>query len=192
MNQSKNQFSEQDSLQVIHDMINKAKKDLGDHSFYPILWGWVVLVGSIVNYLLLEYTTFERPWLAWLVVFVGIIGSAVKGYNVEKRNGATNYTSSIVMMIWVMFLINYFILLPFMSVINYMITPLILLMAGGSLVLTGFVTKFKPFYYSGIFVWITAIAAFLFTGSVQLLICATAALFGILIPGYILKNKEYL
>jgi len=35
-----------------------------------------------------------------------------------------------------------------------------------------------------------AIVAFMFVGAIQLLICAAAALFGILIPGYILQNKE--
>ncbi len=190
MDQSKEYFNEQESLKVIHEMIDKAKKDLGSQAFYPILWGWVVLIGSIGHYVLLEYIAFGRAWLAWLVIFIGIIGSIVKGINSSKKSGAANYTSSIVAMIWVIFLVNYFILLPFLDVINYMITPLVLLMTGGSIVLTGFATKFKPFYYSGIFVWLMTIAAFLLPRSPQLLICAATALFGILIPGYILKIKE--
>lgn len=102
MDQTKEEFNERESLKIIHEMINKTKQDLSDQAFHPILWGWVVLAGSIGSYILLEYSI-AQPWLAWLVVFIGIIGSAAKGYKAGKKTGATNYSGNIMAMIWVIF-----------------------------------------------------------------------------------------
>lgn len=190
MEHSKESINEQESLKIIHEMISKAKNDLSDQAFYPILWGWVVLIGSIGHFVLLQYTSFEKPSLIWLIIIVGIIGSIAKGFSQRKDTGATTYANSIIAMIWVVFLINYFILLPFIDEINFMITPIILLMAGGSIFLSGFTVKFKPFYFGGIFAWLMAIVAFIVTVQYQLLVCAAAMLFGLLIPGYILKSRE--
>ncbi len=190
MEQSKETFNKKESLQVIHEMISRAKKDLSDHAFYPILWGWIVLIGSIGHFLLLKYSSFNQPELIWLIIIIGIVGSVAKGFNQRKTTGASTYAGSIIALIWGIFLINYFILLPFLSEINYMVTPIILLMAGGSIVLSGFVLKFKPFYFGGIFAWLMAVAAFLVSVELQLLASAGAVLFGLLVPGYILKNRE--
>lgn len=88
------------------------------------------------------------------------------------------------------FLVSYFTLIPFMSVINYEVTPVILLMVAGAIFLSGFVIKFKPFYFGGIFTWLMAIVAFLFTQDIQFFATAASAVFGLLIPGYILKNRK--
>ncbi len=190
MNQPKESFNEQESLKVIREMISKAKQDLSDQAFYPILWGWIVFIGSIGHFLLLISTSFNRPWLIWTIVVIGIIGSFAKGFTSAKKTGAMNYSGTAVGVIWGVFLINYFLLVPFIANINFMITPIVLLMAGGSLVLSGFVLKFNPFYLGGIISWIAAAIAFLFTPEIQLLASAAAALFGLLVPGYILKNRE--
>ena len=81
-------------------------------------------------------------------------------------------------------------MLPFIDKINFMITPIVLLMAGGSIFLSGFVVKFNPFYWGGIFAWVMAIIAFIVSIELQLLASAAAVLFGLLIPGYILKYRE--
>ncbi len=190
MDRSKESLSEQESLQLIREMISKAKNDLSNQAFYPILWGWVVLIGSLGHFLLLRYTAFEHPYIVWLIIFVGIIGSVIKGFSERNTTKTVTYASSVIAMIWVIFLVNYFILIPFIAKINFLITPIILLMSAGSIFLSGFVLKFKPFYWGGIFTWIMAVAAFIVSSDIQLLASATAVLFGLLIPGYILKYRE--
>ena len=183
-------LNERESLQLIREMIDKAKNDLGAQAFYPILWGWIVLIGSLGHFLLLRHSSFERPYMVWLIIIIGIIGSIAKGYNQRKTTSASTYSSTIVAVVWVVFLVNYFILLPFIDEINFLVGPIVLLMSGGSIFLCGFILKFKPFYFGGIFTWIMAIVAFMVSMEFQLLVSAAAVLFGLLIPGYILKNGK--
>lgn len=190
MEKSHELSNERESLQLIREMIDKAKSDLGAQAFYPILWGWIVLIASIGHFLLLQFTTVERPYLIWLIIVFGIIASVVKGYSQRNSKTSSTYSSTIVGMVWGTFLVNYFILLPFIAEINYQIGPLILLMVGGSIFLCGFILKFKPYYLGGVFTWIMAIVAFMVAREFQLLASGAAVLFGLLIPGYILKNRK--
>ena len=39
-----NQMSHEDSLRIIKNMIQSAKNDFEDDSFYYLFWGWLVFV----------------------------------------------------------------------------------------------------------------------------------------------------
>lgn len=184
------EITEQQSLHLIREMIEKAKNDLSNQSFYPILWGWIVLIGSLGHFLLLRFDLTEKPYMIWLIIIIGMIASAVKGYNERNNTSTGTYSGTIVAMVWVIFLVNYFLLLPFLDQINYLMGPLVLLMSGGSIFLCGFVLKFRPFYLGGIFTWLMAVLAFNVSMELQLLVSAVAVLFGLLIPGYLLKNRK--
>lgn len=184
------ELNEVQSLQLIREMINRAKDDLGNQSFYPILWGWIVLIGSLGHFILLKYTDFERPYIVWAIILVGIVASFIKGYKERKNTSSGTYSGTIVAMVWGVFLINYFILVPFLGDSTYLIGSLVLLMAGGSIFLCGFILKFRPFYVGGIFTWVLAIFSFMVSVEYQLLASAVAVIFGLLIPGYLLKNRK--
>lgn len=183
-------MSGQQSLDLIHEMISRAKGDIRNKSFYFILWGWVIIAGSLGHYLLLEFSEVTHPEWAWAIIIVGIIASVAKGMKDRKERGVTTYSARVYVTIWITFLVNYFIILYFIAAINYYITPMVLVMAAAATFISGTIIKFSPLKWGAVFIWLMGIFAFLAALPYQLLITAVAIFGGYLIPAYLLKNKE--
>lgn len=177
-------------LQVIHQMITRAKGNIRNSSFYILLWGWIVTAGSLGHYLLLEFSNLAHPEWAWAVIIVGIIASIAKSIKDRQTSGVATYGGYLMAMIWVTFLINYFIILFFIAKINFYITPVVLVLTAGSVFLSGILLKFKPLKWGAGFIWVMGILAFMVSLPYQLLATSAAIVGGYLIPGYILKNSE--
>ncbi len=47
-------FNEQDSIRVITEMIENSKAKIKDNGFFYLLWGWLVLVASVTNTLIIS------------------------------------------------------------------------------------------------------------------------------------------
>jgi predicted permease len=72
-------FSPRQSLELIETMISKAKNSVADSSVYFLLWGWVVFVACITQYILKNVVKYERHDQAWFLVIIGIVGSIYLG-----------------------------------------------------------------------------------------------------------------
>lgn len=183
-------MSSDESLTIIRTMIAQAKGNFKANAFHFLLWGWIGLAGSIGHYILLEFTSVRYPQLVWLIVIIGITGSAYKRYKANRNSQAKSYTGNVYGMIWIAFFINYLILLVFIAKINFQITPLILLMAAGSTFISGSLMRFRPLQLGAFAIWIAGIIAFTVSLPYQLLITAVAILLGYLVPAYLLKNSK--
>lgn len=183
-------LSKEESLKLITTMINTAKGNIQESYIFFLIWGWLVMLSSLLHYGLLKFTSLEHPEMAWSIVIIGFFLSGWYGYKLGKSSQVKTYSDRIYSQIWLTFLISYFILLFFMKNINYNINPLIMIFAGGSTYLSGITIKFKPLIYGGIVLWITAIISFMLPGDLQLLSSAGGILLGYLVPGYMLKFKN--
>ncbi len=190
MKNNEKNFNPVESIKLIDDMINTAKGNIKDGSFYFLLWAWIVIAGSLGHYILLKFTNFEHPYIGWSVIFVGIILSMIHGFMQSKRDKVTSHFEKVYILIWFAFLISYFIIALFMSKINYQITPIVFIMSANATFLSGVIIKFKPLIFGGIFMWIASIVTFCLSPENQLLSIPVIVAFGYLIPGYILKYKE--
>lgn len=183
-------FDEQKNLDLITEMINRAKGNVQSEYVFFLIWGWIVALASFLHYILIKFTNFEHPEWAWLLIFLGVILSGWYGFKIGKRKHVKTYTDRIYGNIWLVFLINYFIVLFFMKDINYNVAPIILLLAGGSTYLSGIAIKFKPLIYGGIVLWVSAAICYVVPREVQPLVEGVSVLIGYLVPGYMLKYKN--
>ena len=190
-NPEKTPESSKESLAIIRSMIAKAKGNFRKNAFYFLLWGWVVLAGCLGHYLLLTFSNYSHPELAWAIILIGIIWSIIRGYR-DNTNQSTahSYPGNIYGIVWATFLVNYLILLFFLEQINYMITPIILLLAASSTFISGSLMHYRPLQYGAVAIWLAGIGGFLLSLQAQLLVTAGAILLGYLIPGYMLKNSK--
>ncbi|NQU32467.1 MAG: hypothetical protein HQ521_04465 [Bacteroidetes bacterium] len=187
---NKEKLQKEESFDLITEMINRAKGNIQSGYIFFLIWGWIIAIASLLNYILLEFTNYEHPEKAWFIIIIGIILSAWYGYKIGKNAKVHTYADKIYGQIWFVFFVNYIIVLVFMKVLNYNITPLILLLAGGSTYLSGIVIKFKPLIIGGLVLWGAAIICFLVPGEMQLLVSAISIILGYLVPGYILKSRN--
>ena len=79
----------------------------------------------------------------------------------------------------------------FLAEINYNIDAIVLVLAGNSTFLSGIVIRFRPLVYGGIAMWVGSILIFVVKPEeFDLLIGGVSALFGYIIPAYMLKTRQ--
>jgi hypothetical protein len=182
------QLTQEESFQIIQDMIAAAKKDVKSDSFIFLLWGWLVFVASISQFVMILLHVEPRVTsLPWLLMPLGGIIPAIYTMRRGKRNKTkTNVTESL-KYTWIAFSAALLIIIFFNGMNFLQVLPCIMVLYGMGLFLSGGALQFKPLIWGGVFCWICAIAGFEVQNIYQLLILAAAVLGGYIIPGYLLK-----
>ncbi|HKC34753.1 MAG TPA: hypothetical protein VKB95_01785, partial [Chitinophagaceae bacterium] len=84
-------FSAEQSLQVIQSMIQKAKQDVVSNSFYFLLWGWLVFITALLNFVLMKFTDIQQPYIVWNIMWLGVIASIIKGIKMGRSESVKTY-----------------------------------------------------------------------------------------------------
>lgn len=179
--------SHEESLQIINRMIDTARQHISDNGFHLLWWGWLVLIAALLQYALDRFTSFEQPFLSWLLMIPGAVVSFVYGRRQGRRAMVTSYTDQITLWAWVAVMISMIMVIVFGAKINYQITPLVLLFAGNATFITGWLLRFRPVRLGATALWGSAIAGFLVSPAEQPLVMAIAICLGYLWPGYLLR-----
>jgi hypothetical protein len=188
------QFDEQLSLKIIAEAIENAKSNFKDNGFFYLLWGWLVLCASLLEYGLLQFTSTPYHWLGWpIMMTVGGIVSGVYGYRLGKKATVKTIIDTSMIYLWSGFLISLLIIIV-IGIINHtswlMLNPLIIVLYGLGTFVSGGILKFKPLIVGGILAWLIAIVTFFTKSEVQLLLMAAAIIVSYLVPGYMLKHRN--
>ena len=121
---------------------------------------------------------YEKPYLAWMLMPVGGIISFIKGMREEKSQKVKTHLDEFMKHVLVAFLVSLFIVLGFMSKLGLSTYPLVMMVYGFWLYISG-----------GAINLVLTIAAFFVGFELQLLFLGMAVLLGYIIPGYILRNR---
>jgi len=187
------QFNEQESLKLIQEMIENAKSKLEASSFFYLLWGWLVLAGTLIHFGLL-YTHYAYPYLAWpAVMLAGLIGTAIGVRKSKNKAKTRTYLASSMGFLWAGFSIMLLFVLfsAMMGKISWsMSNILIIALYGLSTFASGGMINFRPLIYGGIFSWLIAIGSLFVAPQFTFISIALSIVVSYLIPGYLLRNKE--
>lgn len=205
-------MTEQESLQLISQMINKAKGSYHDSGIGPILWGSVITVCSLVTFFKIKFH-FDLPFDIWLLTLIAIIPQIFIVRREKKLNKARSHDETMMDYLWTCFGIAIFILIFINASIIRELTPVFesyieikgarpafnyssfsnsffLLLYGFPTIITGGYRNFKPMLYGGILCWVCCIISVYTTIDWDMLLTAIAAIGAWLIPGMILWNKN--
>lgn len=206
------EFSEKESLQLIHEMISKAKASYHETGIGPILWGSVITFCSLVTFAQVQFS-FNLPFDIWLLTLVAIIPQVIISVKESRKRKAVTYEDKAMSYIWTCFGISIFLLVnininlfahlnPILNDYeklkgiadagfnyNSYSTSLFLLLYGIPTIITGGITCVKPMLYGGILCWVCCIIS-VYTGiKTDLLLMALSATAMWLIPGIILRRR---
>lgn len=188
------QLDEQMSLRIISEAIENAKSNLQDNGFFYLLWGWLVLGASLIEYGLLMFSSTPYHWIGWPVLMtIGGIVSGIYGYRLGKRTKVRTYVDMSMIYIWYGFIISIMILLFAAALTEFsftLINPIIIVFYSLGTFVSGGILKFKPLVIGAIFSWVIAFVAFIVRDETQLLLMALAIVVSYLIPGYMLKYRN--
>ena len=181
----KTELSPEKSLAIISQMIEESKQSYKHHSFYFLLWGWLMIFAALTQYSLVEIN-YPYHYLGWIgFSVIGGVISAIQGSR-EKHIHKT-FADKVISYTWNGFVITMIITL--VAVVPSNPNPFVLLLAGLATFITGGITEFKGFIVGGIVFWVAAIISFRVDPQTSLLIYAFAMLVGYIIPGYLLKKS---
>ncbi len=187
-------FNEQDSIRVITEMIENSKSRIKDNSFFYLLWGWLVLIASITNFILLKMGYFNIAWIPWpILMFGGGIVSGIAGYRMGKKAKTKTMFDTTMAYLWSGFVITLFIILFVAASGNISwqaSNVLIIALYGLGTFVSGGILKFKPLIIGGVISWAIAVATLFVPEIYSLLMVALSIVVAYLVPGYLLKSKE--
>ncbi len=185
-------LSPEQSLQVIQSMINKTKQDMSDNSIYFLVWGWITFIACTGQFILKHFVKYEKHYMVWLLILVGIAFSIYQGRKQEKTQRVKTYVGDSMKYLWMGMGICFFVLSMILSKIGWdsAVFPFFIMMYGLGTFVSGNILQFRPLIIGGISAWVLAIGAAYVEYDYQMLFGAAAILISYIIPAYMFRFKN--
>lgn len=208
------QLSERESLLIIQQMISRAKNEFVDTGVGPILWGAVITVCSLVQFLQIQYD-FHLPFDIWLLALLAIVPQIYISVKEGRERKVKGWDQDVMSYVWICFGIGILIVNFINNVAANQLNPVLdeyrlltnktgihnfwsygtcylLFVYGYPTIVTGAARKFKLMIFGGIFCWVSAIISAFTVTKIDFLLMAFSATFAWLVPGIILRRKYLL
>ena len=186
------EFTPQESLSLIQSMINKTKQNMSDKSIYFLVWGWITFIACTAQFVLKHIYNYEKHYLVWWLIVVGIIFSAWYGNKEEKKQKVRTYVGDSIKYLWIGMGIAYFVLSMILSKYGWdkIVFPFFIMLYGLGTFISGNIIQFRPLVIGGITASVLAIVAAYVEYDYQMLFAAAAILLSYIIPAYMLRYKN--
>lgn len=193
--QTEKPFSELQSLQLIESMINRAKNQFSENGHLYLLWGWVILICSIGQFILSEIFHSRFSYQIWLVTWLAVIYQIIYLARRKKKRKVRTYTEDILGGVWLAFVIT-MILFAFSlgsslqsAHVGRVFYPFLLTLYGLPTFLSGIILRFRPLITGGICCWCLSVFSSFVPAQYQVLLLGVAVIIAWIIPGYLMKKK---
>lgn len=181
-------FERNTNLQLIEEMIMTARQEVRDNGFYYMLWGWLVFIAALGQYILLRLDSPYSP-IVWLLMPLGAIVSIVYGRYQSKKERVKSYMDRVMFSVWIACGVVMMILIFSGAVMKTSFLPAMMLIYGIGCYISGVALRFLPLRIGAAFCWALAAVSFYLTMDVQLLMLALAVLASYIIPGHMLNRR---
>jgi len=205
-------LSGKESLELITQMINRAKNSYHDTGIGAMMWGAVITICSLVRLSEIHFG-YRLPFDIYLLTLAAIIPQIIISIKEKKERKVKSYDDAFIDYLWLGFGISIFLLIHICNIIfnewgvwadaqttvagnkgvfsfYEFVAPLFLMLYGMPTFVTGAACKFKPMLWGGLLCWACSIATVYTSIKLDLLLTALSALFAWFIPG-LLMEKEY-
>lgn len=213
------EFTEQDSLKLITEMIGKAKSHFHESGAGTILWGTVVGFCALVSFAQ-SFWKFSIGFDIWILTFVAVIPQIWISIREGRKKNVKTYHEAYIDTIWVVYVISIAAMLIYANVTYYTsqrllinegielfskntntgevkpyrifapsFSSVMMILYAFPTLATGLITKYKPFL-TGAAICYICFGISLFTSfTYDMLLSAIAAICCWLIPGLMLRKK---
>jgi len=185
------EFNEHTSLQLIESMINRAKDKFSENGTLYMLWGIVVFICSLVQFIGIYYYGYTQIYYVWFLTWLVLIYQMVFLSRKKKAETVRTYTADILKYVWLCFVCCLFVAIFTLQVKQAYssINPTILVLYAVPTFLSGIILKFRPLVAGGAFCWALAIGSVFAPFAFQSLFICVAVVAAWIIPGILLRIK---
>ena len=183
-------FSPQQSLQLIDTMIRKVRSDVSANRFYFLFWGWLAFLAILSQFFLKVVLHYRHHYLVWTAIIPAVIFTIFYANRRNRRRTYSTYVGDSMKYLWLGIGVSFFVLSFVISNSNggWLIAyPFFILFYGLGTFVSGMFLKFKPLIIGGVFNWVLACICVLLPYDYQLLTAAAAILTSYIIPGHLLQ-----
>lgn len=189
------ELSPLESLGIIEEMIQKAKRNFADNGFIYLLWGYTIFTCSLLHFIGIytqSSTGITNSHWVWLLVIPANLVHFGYQYKRQKVKRASTYAEEIIGMFWLCLLAGMIVIstAAFVKFGWANVYPFLIMLYGIPTFLSGYVMKFKPLIIGGVVCWLIAIVALFASNGLPLLLLSLAVLVAWIIPGHLLQ-KQY-
>ena len=165
---------------------------MSDNSIYFLVWGWLTFFASTGQFALKNIFHYEKHYLVWLVVIIGIIFTIYQGRKEEKTSRATTYIDDSIKHLWSGMAFSFFVLGMILTKLGWetAVFPFFIMLYGLGTFVSGSIIRFKPLIIGGILAWALAIGSTFVSYDYQMLFGAAAILISYIIPAYMLRSRN--
>jgi hypothetical protein len=185
-------FSHEDGLKTIYSMITSTRNTIGKNYLFYLLWGYLVGLACILEYLLMQVMQYEKHYMVWPVLMgSGMIVSGILTFRRQKASTHSTFIGSIMSYLWGGWLVSFLLIMYFATQIqnHSLILPLTMVMYGMGVFVSGGVISYRPLLIGGIISWLAALVAFYQPYPVQLLLMTATVIASYIIPGHMLRME---
>jgi hypothetical protein len=200
MENSEKQMTPEESLNLIGEVISNTRSNLKTDSFFFLLWGWLIVVASLIEALVLWNAGRMNDWknvnllsgISWGGLVV--IGWIIQFFYIKKhyvKRGYKTFFERVIAYLWIVSVIIIFLMVYVAGTRHESPEPYILAAITIPTVITGIMTRFKPLIVGGLFfILFAVIAVNIQPAYFKSIVSAVALICGYLIPGYMLRKKN--
>jgi len=177
------------SLEIITQVINEARTKLEENGFIYVFWGVLTAIASISQFILLKNEYYDINYYPYFLMPLGGIYTGYYFY--RKGKTKPNQIGKIVGVAWVTISLNIMILaFAFSYILQEHLTPIILILLGIGLFISGGAIKSRLIIVSGILINISGYICFNLKWINHSLLMCIVSVIAILIPGIILMIEH--
>jgi MFS family permease len=188
MEKTEDEFSPRESLKLIHSMIETTKYSLSDNSHYYLLWGWAVMIGCILQYLLMTVFKYPHHYYAWLITPVAAVIQIVFILKDKKKERVKTFINEANSHLWTVIGLSFIALFFIFSKMGWVhCFPFYILLYGIGTAVSGSLIKFRPFIIGGVANMVLSTITVYLRYDLQILMTAVAILISYIIPGHLLR-----
>jgi hypothetical protein len=177
----------EESLQLINRMIHEAKGYFAESGVSVILYGFSILICTMLAYLL-EKNFISFPFNPFLLMIPVFFIQAWIHYREDKKKKAKTFTDEAIDYVWTGQLLAVLAALcGNFAHAGYIIVTMILLVSGFATFVTGAIAKFRYAIVSGIICLLIAAVSFFVQNENIYLLLALVSVIVVIIPGFILR-----
>ena len=207
------QLSGQESLQIIKEMIYKAKASIHERGTSAILWGTVTSIAGLLSFAQ-YYFHFTIGFDIWLLVLFAIIPQIFISIKENKVKTFRSHEERAIDAIWIVYGISIGCYVFYQNVVPvvsakffaaeqgvavgqlknfpgyiYSAASILLILYAIPTLATGIISKFKPMLIGGVISYILFFISCYTSSTWDMLLLGLAGILNWLIPGLILRNR---
>jgi hypothetical protein len=182
--------SAEESLQIIEAMINKAKNTVADNSLLFLLWGWLVFIASIAQFILKVLFNYPYHYYTWSLLLIALAVSIFRYKKKSTISTSKTYTDYIIGNLWAGIISSYILLTVIFFRVGWGHSyTFYVFLTSLSCFLTGRLLDFLPLVTGSIICVSLVLLTTFVNYDYGILICGFAVLAGYIIPGHLLRLK---